>query len=119
MTLHYKILGFFAIGLAIIGLFLPLMPTTCFVLLAAWSFAKSSPKYYQRLLQHRLFGQMIQQWEDKRCISTKVRMIAIGSMLLSGGISLLLIDHYALSIILALLIAAGVYSIQSIKHCTL
>ena len=115
-TVSYKLLGLLSLCLGIIGAFLPVMPTTCFVLLAAWCFAKSSPKWHQHLLNSPLFGETIKQWEAHRYIPPKARFCAIGSMLAFGGISLTFIDSMPLQILLLILIGIGIYSVQYFKQ---
>ena len=51
--------GFLSLALGTIGIFLPLLPTTPFVLLAAVCFAKASPRFHNWLLQHRTFGPIV------------------------------------------------------------
>jgi uncharacterized membrane protein YbaN (DUF454 family) len=118
-TASYKLLGFLSLALGIVGAFLPVLPTTCFILLSAWCFTKSSPKWHKRLLDNPVFGESLRHWETHRCIPAKARFIAIGSMLTGGGISLLFINSIVLQGILVLLIAIGIYSVQSIKQCQL
>ncbi len=117
--LHYKLLGLLSLGIGIIGAFLPLLPTTCFVLLAAWCFAKSSPKWHQRLLDNHIFGETIRHWEQHRCMPSKAKKIASLSIIVSGGISLWLLNNLWLQAILISLLLIGLYSIHSIKHCRL
>lgn len=118
-NLHYKLLGFLSLGIGIIGAFLPLLPTTCFVLLAAWCFAKSSPKWHQRLLNNRLLGNSIKQWEQHRCMPSKAKKVAILSMLASGLLSLTFLNSLALQALLITLLLAGAYSICRVKQCKL
>lgn len=118
-TAYYKSLGFLSLSMGILGAFLPVLPTTCFILLAAWCFAKSSPKWHQRLLDNPVFGKSLTHWEAHRCIPAKARLVAISSMLISGGISLLFLTNIFLQGLLILLIGAGIYSVQSIKQCRL
>ncbi len=115
-TTSYKLLGLISLSLGFIGAFLPVLPTTCFVLLAAWCFAKSSPKWHQRLLDSPLFGESLKHWETHRCIPPKARFFAISSMLTFGGISLLLIDNLLLQSLLVLLIGIGIGSVQYFKQ---
>ena len=84
----YKPLGITFLALGTVGLVLPVLPTTPFVLLAAWFFARSSEKWHQRLLESELFGPMIRNWEEKRCISRRTKLVGIGSMLLAGSASI-------------------------------
>ena len=86
----YRIAGFVLLALASIGVVLPLLPTTPFVLLAAACFAKSSPKLHQKLLNHRIFGPIIQKWELERCVSRKTKCIAISSMVVFGAIPMII-----------------------------
>ena len=65
----YLIAGFVCLGLAVIGAILPLMPTTVFVILAAYCFARSSPKLEARLLEHPRFGPHIVRWREKGAIN--------------------------------------------------
>ena len=87
----YKAMGFLFLGLGIIGMFLPLLPTTVFILMAAGCFAKSSPRWHSWLLANRTFGPIIKNWEEHRCISCKSRRIAVLSVILFGGYSVVFV----------------------------
>ena len=65
----YLVAGFVSLGLAVIGAILPVMPTTVFVILAAWCFARSSPRLERKLLEHPKFGPHIVRWREKGAIS--------------------------------------------------
>jgi hypothetical protein len=69
---------------------LPLLPTTPFVLVAAACFAKSSPRIHAMLLNSRLFGPALSDWDRNRCISRGVRRVALSMMIVVGGASVLL-----------------------------
>ncbi|MEP4149405.1 MAG: YbaN family protein [Halioglobus sp.] len=84
----YKPLGFTFLALGAAGIVLPVLPTTPFVLLAAWFFARSSEKWHQRLLNSQLFGPLISNWEEKRCVSWRTKLVGIGSMLVAGCASI-------------------------------
>lgn len=77
------VLGVISLTLGIIGAFLPLLPTTPFVLLAAYLFAKSSDKFHQRLLNHRIFGQLIRDYNEDKSIPVHAKVIAISTMWMS------------------------------------
>lgn len=79
--------GLLSLAVGIVGLFVPLLPTTCFVLLAAYCFSKSSDKLYQRLIQHPKFGPTILSWQKYRVIQVPVKcwastMISISALII-------------------------------------
>lgn len=74
--------GLVSLGLAILGVILPGLPTTPFVLLAAACFARSSPRLYQKMLAHRYLGPMVRDWESHRSLSLKIKWL---STLLMGA----------------------------------
>ena len=75
--------GAVSLLLGIIGIFLPLLPTTPFVLLAAACWAKASPRFHRWLHQHRYFGPMVQNWENNGAVPRKAKIFAISMMSLS------------------------------------
>jgi uncharacterized protein len=88
MRIFWTICGLLSLGLGILGIFLPLLPTTPLVILAAWCFAKSSPRLHGWLLGHRTFGPMILDWRDHRAIRPRAKRAAITAMVLVLGFSL-------------------------------
>jgi uncharacterized membrane protein YbaN (DUF454 family) len=77
----FLLAGLTAVALAVLGVFLPLLPTTPFLLLAAYCFSNSSVRLHGWLLNHRVFGQMIRDWEEHGVIRTKIKVLATTSML--------------------------------------
>ena len=84
----YRPLGLIFLALGAAGVVLPVLPTTPFILLAAWFFARSSEAWHRRLLDSELFGPLIRNWEDNRCISRRTKAVGISSMLVAGSASI-------------------------------
>lgn len=72
--------GGVAVGLAIIGAVLPLLPTTPFLLVAAFAFARSSPRLHAWLLGHKRFGPLIRNWQEHGAISRRTKIISLSLM---------------------------------------
>ncbi|MEI6485373.1 MAG: YbaN family protein [Sphingomonadales bacterium] len=83
------IIGLTSLALGIAGVVLPLLPTTPFVLLAAYCFARSSPRLHAWLLANRTFGPLIRNWEQHRAIAPRAKLMAVASMAAVFGISFL------------------------------
>lgn len=65
-------------GLALAGIFLPLLPTTPFLLTAAWAFYRSSPALYRRLMEHPRLGPYIRNFREHRAIPLHVKVWSVG-----------------------------------------
>jgi uncharacterized membrane protein YbaN (DUF454 family) len=74
----FLILGFLSLAIGIIGIFIPLLPTTPLLLLAAASFMRSSEKLYDWLLNHRWFGDTIRNFREYRAIRLRTKIFAVG-----------------------------------------
>ena len=70
--------GCLSILLGIFGIFLPLLPTTPFLLLAAYFFTRSSKRLHSWLIHHKTFGQYIYQYETYRAMDRKTKLVAVG-----------------------------------------
>ncbi len=77
VRIGYLLLGFASLLLGLIGMFLPLLPTVPFVILAAFAFARSSPRLEKRLLDHAHFGPHIRRWRERGAISRKGKRAAL------------------------------------------
>ncbi len=84
--------GWLSIFLAVIGIVLPLLPTTPFVLLAAGCFAKSSPRFHQWLITHKFFGPLIESYQDNKGIPRDVKIKVIIFIWISLSISIFLLN---------------------------
>lgn len=85
--------GALAMLLGIIGIFLPIMPTVPFVLLAAACFGRASPRFHYWLYQHKYFGPMVRNWEERRAISRKGKYMAWSMMTFSCSMVLYRMWH--------------------------
>jgi hypothetical protein len=66
--------------LGLIGAFVPLMPTTVFLLVAAWAFSRSSTRWHRWLRQHARFGEAIRAWEDHHAMPRRAKRIAFAAL---------------------------------------
>ncbi|MDD3444322.1 MAG: YbaN family protein [Zavarzinia sp.] len=84
----FLVLGLVMVGLGIVGAFLPVMPTTGFLILAVACFARSSPRLEAWLLNHPRFGPPLRDWRHYGAISKRGKRFALGGMALGYGIFL-------------------------------
>ncbi len=73
----YLLLGWSALVSGIVGIFVPLLPTTPFLLLAAWAFYRSSPQLYDRLLAHPCLGTYIRNFREYRAIPLRAKVVSV------------------------------------------
>ncbi len=103
MRAVYFILGWLFFALGAIGVVLPVLPTTPFMLLALWAFSRSSERFYNWLYHHRLFGPPLQMWDKHRVIPRPAKIMSISFMSISFVYMLI---FSPVSLLLKLLIGA-------------
>ena len=108
-------LGLFFVGLAVLGIFLPVLPTTPLLLLALACFAKSSEKLHTWLLANKTFGPLISHWHETRSMPRKAKVYAIISIVVVGGISFFSVHTNTLKLILVAALIIPVVIILKIK----
>lgn len=95
-----NIAGIVALVLAVLGLFLPLLPTTPFLLLASACFARGSTRLHGWLLRHRVLGAYLRNVEAGNGIPLKAKIVALALMWISLGYSFMRFDHPGLRLLL-------------------
>lgn len=84
----YLTLGWVFLALGVLGIFLPVLPTTPFILLAAWGFSRGSERLHRALLEHRRFGPLIRDWEEHRVIRLRAKILATTMIVMVVGFML-------------------------------
>lgn len=117
VRLLFVVLGSLFVVLGIAGAFLPVLPTTPFMLLAAGCYARASTRFYNWLLNNPAFGPTILEWQRHRSLPWRVKLTAIALMLATLSVSIVFFVPWAeLQIALALfglLLATTMYRIPS------
>ncbi|AYZ16661.1 DUF454 family protein [Klebsiella pasteurii] len=99
------IIGWLSVALGTLGVFLPLLPTTPFILLAAWCFARSSPRFHHWLLYRSWFGGYLRHWQQYRAMPPGAKPRAVVMILLTFAISLWLVNLTWVRIFLLIVLA--------------
>lgn len=84
----YMVIGWVSVVLGVIGIFLPIMPTTVFMIAAAFCFGRGSPRARAWLVGHRVFGPSIVRWEETGAIPRVAKLWAVVAMAAALGLSL-------------------------------
>lgn len=113
----YLVIGWFFTGLGILGAFVPILPTTPFLLLALWAFSSSSPRMHTWLYHHPRYGKALQDWSRYGVISSRVKVIAITAMVLSALILYLATNNVAVVAIHFVIMAMVAVYIVSRPTC--
>lgn len=111
-------LGSFSLVLGVIGLFVPILPTTPFLLLASFCFMHSSKSLYHKLIEHRIFGTYIQNYMIHRSASKRAKWVAMMMLWISLSISIYMISNALMRILLAgigLFVSIHVLSLKTLK----
>ena len=99
------ILGWFAVVLATLGVVLPLLPTTPFLLLAAWCFARSSPRFHHWLLYRSWFGSYLRHWQQHKALPPGAKWKAVLVIVVTFAASLWLVNlWWVRGVLLAILV---------------
>ncbi len=112
--------GTLFVGLGILGIFMPVLPTTPFLLLAAACYARSSQRFYDWLLTNKWFGNYIRNYLQGKGVSLKVKVLTIALLWLTIGCSVTFAVQVFLVRLILILIAIGVsihiLSVRTLKE---
>lgn len=114
----YRILGILSVILGGIGIVLPILPTTPFLLLAAWAFLRSSDNLYNWLMNHPVLGLYIKSYIKYKGVEKKYKIFAISMLWITIGFSIYLVDKRWLEILLAVIAIGVTIHIASLRTLT-
>lgn len=89
----YGLLAYVSLGIGLVAIVIPGLPTTEFILLAAWAATRSSPRLSAWLENHRLFGPILHNWRNGKVIQRRAKVSATISMLLCATLMLVFLEH--------------------------
>ncbi len=103
------ILGLLSLGLGVVGIFVPLLPTTPLLLLSAWCFVRSSERLYEWLINNRYLGEYIRNFREHRAIPLRAKILSVALIWLTIGYCVVaVVDEYWWAQIAMLLLAAAI-----------
>ncbi len=105
------VIGTISLVTGIVGIILPLLPTTPFLLLAAACYARSSERFYNGLLANRYFGPPIRQWREERTVTPKSKRNAVIIVVLSFSPTIVFVVGTPIARIILSLMALGLITI--------
>jgi uncharacterized membrane protein YbaN (DUF454 family) len=107
--------GTIFVGFGVVGIFLPILPTTPFFLLAAACYARSSERFYYWLLHNKWFGNYIKNYREGKGISLAVKLWTIFALWFTILLSVFIVDDYYVKVLLLFIAAAVTLHIVTIK----
>ncbi|MCG7393754.1 YbaN family protein [Microvirga sp. ACRRW] len=110
MRSFYLALGYTSLALGILGIALPVLPTTPFIILAAWAFTRSNPALAAWLYNHPRFGTILTTWRDQGAIPFRVKIYALFVMAVSYAVTIWLTSNPYVPFLLAVILGSvGLY----------
>ena len=106
----FAVLAYLFAGLALLGVVVPGLPTTPFVLLAAWAASRGSRRMQAWLEGHRLLGPPLADWRDQRAVSPRAKILAVGCLIASWAIMAWRgVGPWPLALLAVLFVAVGTF----------
>lgn len=119
MRVFFLLLGFVSLLLGALGIFLPVLPTTPFILLAAACFARGSTRLHDWLLAHRVAGGILREWQEHRSMPPGIKPWAFLMMAASFGFSIFMMEsgwHRLMLAVIALALAIFLWRVPVRPH---
>ncbi len=101
------LIGTVSLVIGLIGIILPLLPTTPFLLISAACYARSSDRFYNALLSNRVFGPPIKEWRDYRSVTKRTKITSIIIIIISFGITIIFVLNNPTEKIILSIVALG------------
>jgi len=95
--------GTISLSIGVIGIFIPLLPTTPLLLLSSYCYLKSSNRLYEKLINHKILGSYLHNYMKHKAIDKKTKIIAITTLWISLGISILIAPLLFVKVLLGLI----------------
>lgn len=107
--------GLMFVALAVLGIFLPVLPTTPLLLVAVACFARSSEKLHNWLLTNKTFGSLIKQWHETRSMPRRAKVYAFISIIVAGVVSVYSVETVELKLVVAAVLVVPIMIISKIR----
>ena len=108
--------GVFFVGLGTLGMFLPVLPTVVFFLVAAILFARSNPEWERRIMEHPELGPPIRAFRERGAIGPGAKKAAIGAMIVSSGLSAIFLNGWVAWLPATICSVCAVYILTRPSH---
>ena len=106
-------LGWLCVGLGFVGVFIPGIPTTIFLIIALWAFTKSSEKLRHWLLNHKRFGPILNNWQEHKVVPRRAKILMVILMTLAVILFYYSLQSLILTIgLIILLVSVAIYVIS-------
>jgi len=112
----WLVAGWVAVGTGTIGIVMPVLPTTCFLLLAGACFARSSPRAWHWLHHNRIFGRYLREYREGRVIPVRIKVASLAVLWVTIGATVVTVPNIIVRVVvllIAIVVSAHVVSTAS------
>jgi uncharacterized membrane protein YbaN (DUF454 family) len=109
----FIVIGWFCVASGAVGVVLPGWPTTIWIILATYFFARSSPRFYNWVMNHRVFGPLIRDWRDGKGMTARAKTVAVTTIILTISVSIAVIPVvWVKALLLAIMVILCTYLLR-------